>query len=171
MRYALRLIFIAALSAMSEGATLAGPFEDATAAANKGDHATVARLMRPLADQGDAEAQTIIGNAYVYGQGGPQNSAEGLKWLRRAADQRHAVAQYSLGQVYEKGRGVQRDHVAALTWYNLSAAQGDDDAIKARDTLTKKLPPADVSQAKTMANGWKPGMLPARKKPSEVVLQ
>jgi hypothetical protein len=42
-------------------AAVAGQFEDATAAYDRGDYATALRLLRPLAEQGDADAQTNLG--------------------------------------------------------------------------------------------------------------
>ena len=42
------------------GAANAGPFEDALAAHGRGDYATSLRLWRPLADQGNASAQSIL---------------------------------------------------------------------------------------------------------------
>ena len=42
------------------GSVAAGPFEDATAAYDKGDYATVLRLMRPLAEQGNAWRKAVL---------------------------------------------------------------------------------------------------------------
>jgi TPR repeat protein len=41
--------------------------------------------------------------------------------------------------MYDKGQGVTQDDQQAYFWYSLSAAQGDEDAIKNRDVITKKL--------------------------------
>jgi len=43
------------------GVATAGPFEDASAAYERGEYATALRLLRPLAEQGDAKAQYKIG--------------------------------------------------------------------------------------------------------------
>ena len=51
----LKLLLI--LCVCAAGPAAAGPLEDAVAAARKGDYATALRLLRPLADQGDAVAQ------------------------------------------------------------------------------------------------------------------
>ena len=56
----LLLLFVCAA-----GPAIAGPFEDADAAFDKGDYATAMRLLRPLADQGDARAQYNLGLMYV----------------------------------------------------------------------------------------------------------
>ena len=50
------------------GAAVAGPLEDALAARDRGDDATALRLIRPLADQGNAEAQYNLGIMYVTGR-------------------------------------------------------------------------------------------------------
>ena len=47
----------------------AGPFEDGLDAATRGDFATALKLWRPLANQGNAEAQAYLGWMYHDGQG------------------------------------------------------------------------------------------------------
>ena len=51
------------------GGAVAEPFEDAQAAHSRRDYATALRLWRPLADQGNAEAQYALGFMYDGGQG------------------------------------------------------------------------------------------------------
>ena len=51
----------------------AGPYEDAVAAFGRGDYATALRLIRPLADQGNARAQSDLGVMYEEGLGVVQN--------------------------------------------------------------------------------------------------
>ena len=45
----------------------AGPLEEAYSAYQRGDYAQVARLYRPLAEQGDAQAQSKRGLLYDVG--------------------------------------------------------------------------------------------------------
>jgi TPR repeat protein len=71
----------------------AGPLEDATAAYYRGDFATALRLLRPLAEQGDAAAQYNLGQMYLLGHGVPKNNAEAVTWYRKAADQGDAAAE------------------------------------------------------------------------------
>jgi uncharacterized protein len=66
---------------------VAGPVEDAAAAYKRGDYATAMRLFRPLADEGDASAQVVLGFMYKRGQGVPQDFAAAVRWYRLAADQ------------------------------------------------------------------------------------
>lgn len=100
----------------------------AFAAHCRGDYATALRLLRPLAEQGNANAQYNLGNMYMDGLGVPQNDAEAVKWFRRAADQGFVDAQSNLGAMYIDGKGVRQNHAEALRWLRLAADQGDAEA-------------------------------------------
>ncbi len=63
----------------------AGPFEDADAAIKRRDYATAVRIMRPLAEQGDANAQYNLGVFYDNGLGIPQDLVRAYMWLSLAA--------------------------------------------------------------------------------------
>ena len=104
------------------------PLEHAFAALRQSDDATALRLLRPLAEQGNAEAQYNLGAMYGNGLGVPVNNDEALKWQRLAADQGHAKAQFTLGLIYREGLGVPKNDVEAAKWYRLSADQGDPEA-------------------------------------------
>ena len=68
---------------------------------------------KPLAEQGDADAQFSLGVMYRVGQGVPQDDAEAVKWYRKAAKQGHANAQNHLGYLYDCGRPVPQDDAEA----------------------------------------------------------
>jgi TPR repeat protein len=53
----------------------------AYASYEKGDHATALRLARPLAEQGDARAQTLLGSIYYSGRGAPRDDLEATNGL------------------------------------------------------------------------------------------
>ena len=59
----------------------AGPFEDANAAYRDGDYATALRLYRPLADQGNDDAQAALGAMYELGYGVPQDYVQAHMWF------------------------------------------------------------------------------------------
>jgi hypothetical protein len=48
------------------GSVVAGPFEDAGTAFMKGDYAKSSRLLRPLAEQGDADARARLALMLVW---------------------------------------------------------------------------------------------------------
>jgi TPR repeat protein len=88
----------------------AGQLEDGEAAHFKHDYANAMRLLRPLADAGNAPAQNRLASIYFWGADGvPQNSAEAAQWYRKAADHGNTLAQAHLGLMYEHGHGVPKD--------------------------------------------------------------
>ncbi len=56
------------------------------AAAKRGDYATALRELRPLAEQGNAKAQSGLAVMYFLGLGVPQDYGEAAKWARKAAE-------------------------------------------------------------------------------------
>ena len=103
-------------------------FDTGKTAYDRGDYATALRELRPLAEQGNAEAQLNLGVMYAMGRGVPQNYQEAARWHRRAAEQGYAKAQRHLGLLYHKGIGVPQDYQEAVRWYRLAAEQGHDSA-------------------------------------------
>ncbi len=118
-----RILAGVVLSLMLTGGAVAGPFDEGVAAYQRGDYATAMRLWRPLAEQGLADAQNILGVMYGKGQGVPQDDAEAVKWYRLAAEQGDAQAQFNLGFRYSKGRGVPQNDAEAVKWWRLAAEQ------------------------------------------------
>jgi TPR repeat protein len=106
------------------GVATAGPLEDGRAAYQRGDYAMAMRLLRPLAEQGDAGAQTDLGWMYANGRGAPQDYAQALAWRRKAADQGNATAEFSLGLMYREGQGAPQDFAQAALWTRKAADQG-----------------------------------------------
>jgi TPR repeat protein len=106
------------------GRVVAGPFEDASTAYTRGDYATTARLLRPLAVQGHAPSQHGLGSMYARGDGFPVDFAEATKWFRLAAAQGYAPSQFALGGMHVQGNGVLQDYEQAARWYRLAAEQG-----------------------------------------------
>jgi TPR repeat protein len=110
---------------LSATISIAGPLEDADAALVAKDYQTALRLLRPLAEQGDAKAQVALGEMYAFGEGVPESDEQAAIWFRKAADQGDASAQDHLGDMYLKGIGVPPDYAQAVIWYRKSAVQGD----------------------------------------------
>lgn len=124
MRCWLNLVVVLATLVWMTIAALAGAYEDAVAAAQRGDNETALRIFRSLASEGDAKGQFGLGSMYSYGAGVPKDDAEAAKWFRKAAEQGHADAQFSLGIMHTNGIGVSQDDAKALRWYRMAAEQG-----------------------------------------------
>ena len=95
---------------MSAGAD----FQKGLTAYDRGDYATALREWTPLAEQGNAYAQTLIGAMYNDGVGVPKNHKTAVKWWKLASVQGLADAQYNLGAMYDKGKGVPQDYKIAV---------------------------------------------------------
>src|SRR5580765_7101029 len=83
-------------------AVLAGPWEDGMAAYNRGDYVPAIRLFRPLAEQGNPKAQSVIGVMYRKGQGVAKSSVRAFMWFGLAAKRGDARAKAELRQVSER---------------------------------------------------------------------
>ena len=79
---------------------------------------------RKKAEQGDAEAQSLLSWMHYVGFYIRQNKAEAAKWLRKLAEQGDAESQNNLGRMYAYGEGVPNDNVEGAKWFRKAAEQG-----------------------------------------------
>ena len=84
---------------LSTSAAFAGPWEDGMAAYNRGDYVPAIRLFRPLAEQGNAKAQSVLGVMFRKGEGVPKNPARAHMWFSFAAKRGEAGARAELREV------------------------------------------------------------------------
>ena len=91
------MALVVASSASSKA--VAGPWEDGMASYNRGDYAPAINLFRPLAQAGNAKAQSIMGVMYRKGQGVRPSSARAYMWLSVAAARGDAKAKAELREV------------------------------------------------------------------------
>lgn len=122
------------------------------------DYAQAAIWFRKAAEQGNANAELLLGTLYHFGQGVTLDNNQAAAWYRKAAEQGAAVAQYSLGLCYALGSGVQQSNADAYFWLNLAAA-GDagtihERAAKSRDTVASKLTPEELSDVQKQVSQW-----------------
>lgn len=148
----MRLVFCVALAlTLTPAIGSARDLDAGFAAYGTGDFVTALREWRPLAQQGNAEAQANLGLMYQRGEGVPQDYAEAVSWYRKAAEQGFAQAQANLGGMYLLGEGVPQDFVSAHMWFNLASGHGDPTGSLLRDALAPKMTPEDISQAQRRA--------------------
>ena len=130
---------------------MAQDFEKGWAAYNAGDYETALQEWRPLAEHGDAEAQTNLGLMYATGSGVLQDYAEAVDWYRKAADQGRADAQTNLGNMYDTGRGVSQDAVLAHMWYNIGGANGNELGSDNRGLIEEQMTREQIADAQALA--------------------
>ena len=99
----------------------ANSFEAGLFALERGHYGIALRALLPLANDGDANAQVILGNLYEQGLGVKQDYQSALSWYQKAGDQGSAEGQYNAGLFYFNGTGVDQDYRAAYEWFSDAA--------------------------------------------------
>lgn len=131
-----QVLLVCACLFVLTGQAIASSLSDALSAYKAEDYAKAVKLFMPLAQQGDANAQFLLGLMYADGHGISYDDRDGVKWwqwadkeavkwFRLAAEKSNAPAQAHLGSMYYFGRGVTVDYKEAVKWYRLAAKQGD----------------------------------------------
>lgn len=81
-------------------------------------------VYREKAEQGDADAQLMMGQIYAMGDVVAADMAQAFSWFMKAAQQDHAQAQFRIAEMYLYGQGVEQDFSHAQKWAEKSAQQG-----------------------------------------------
>ena len=92
----MRRHFLAFATALLLAATAWGDYDDGWVAHERGDYETAFEEFLPLAEQGDAWPQILLGAMYYFGEGVEKDYAEAMKWYLLAAEQGHAEAKVCL---------------------------------------------------------------------------
>jgi len=116
---------------------------------DRANYRTALQTWLEQAKQGNAEAQTYVGEIYEKGLGLPADYKTAFIWYSRAAEQNNSRAQINLGYLYEKGLGVPRDMLKALNWYR-RASGIDDDHLDYSSNIEVKATTLAQEQTKTL---------------------
>jgi TPR repeat protein len=123
------------LTVCGAGAQDAAALEEGAAAIYREDYVSAMRLLRPLAERGDAAAENALGSLYLHGWGGERDVQKAIGWFRKAAGRGLPAAQYSVGAMYADGHGVEKNFAEAAQWFRRAAEQGMAQAQIALGTL------------------------------------
>lgn len=93
---------------------------------DRGDYASALRIWMPLAEKGNARAQTNLGVMYANGHGVPRDYGAAAGWFRKAAEQGDTAGLNGLGYHYDMGHGVPQDYVRVHNWYSIVAANSSE---------------------------------------------
>jgi TPR repeat protein len=159
-------IFVALLVfAVPAGAqSLEERMKSAAGAYERKDFAAAIAVWRPLAEAGNAEAQTLLGAMYWSGEGVTRDHREAAKWYLRAAEKGYARAQNDIGFMYGFGEGVPpKDNVQAYKWLSLAVRdytaknQGRlDQATKDLAAVRARMSPAQIADAERQIRDFQP---------------
>lgn len=92
------------------------------------DYKRALEILKPLAENGNSQAQITLGLMYDYGHGVEKNAATSIKWYRMAAEQGVPVVQHDIGVKYFQGQGVEQNYAEAAKWWEMSANAGIADS-------------------------------------------
>jgi TPR repeat protein len=113
-------------------------------------------ILQQKAEQGDKEAQALLGGMYYYGKGVTKDYKKAFVWSTKGANQGVAMAQALLGLMYFHEQGVTRNYVEAYKWFNIAASQGQENANIARDELETIMTPVQIAEGQEKAAAWQP---------------
>lgn len=96
-----------------------------TIAARNREFSLALANFKPLAEQGDADAQRAMGQLLMASCTGLQDKAAGVAWLTRAADAGNLGGRNLLAAAYMRGQGVAQDDTRAFALFSQTAAAGN----------------------------------------------
>ncbi len=105
-------------------------FEKGMNAYYEGDYKTALVLLRPFAEQGNAEAQFRMARMCQRAEGTLEDYHDIIKWYLLASEQGHPEAQFNLAEIYHK----KKNYKEMFRWCKSAANQG---FIEAQYTLAK----------------------------------
>ncbi|RUM93240.1 MAG: hypothetical protein DSZ28_08700 [Thiothrix sp.] len=92
---------------------------------DRANYATALKIWLPKAQEGDAAAQTYVGEIYEKGLGIQADYQLASMWYQKAAAQNYSRAMINLGYLYESGLGVPIDLTQAMNWYRKASGLTD----------------------------------------------
>ena len=112
-------------------------WENEKIAAKKDSNTTggIVDLFKYKAEEGNAEAQWMLGKCYYSGDGVEQNKKMALYWLEEAAGQGNVDAQLFLASLYMTGeKDIEQDETKGICWLKEAASQGN---VKAQQIIAE----------------------------------
>lgn len=130
------------------------------AAHSAGDFETAARLLFPLAVEGNPEAQYRIGEMYEVGEFFQRDPCLALVWWDKAARGGHALSMAFLALAYSEGEGVIYDRVRAHLWAVAAAARGELGAEATIKIMWLIMSDEEFATAQRLQIGFRPETAP-----------
>jgi len=115
--------------------------------------------VKAAAEQGNPEAQYLLGLQYKEGDGIEKNRAEAVKWLRKSAESGYVEAQYALGDFYAGLDPTDdlSDPREAEKWLKAAAQQGNAAAQSRLDVLRARVSSSIRPPAAVLSGRLEPG--------------
>lgn len=92
------------------------------------DYESLFKLLSPIAEAGDMNAQYELSNLYYNGKGVGKDLSKSADWAEKSANKGHPGAQYMMGGFSLLGQVLPRNPEKAARWFRLAADQGHREA-------------------------------------------
>lgn len=122
--YSLIFSFLCIFALLHCSNAWAASYEEGKQAYLNKDYAKALEILKPLAENGDSQAQVTLGIMYDFGHGVGKDPAKAIEWYIKAAEQGIPVVQHDVGVKYFQGQGVEQDYLKAAYWWEQSANAG-----------------------------------------------
>lgn len=135
-------------------------------AAWRGDYATALAELRPLAEQGNAEAQYGLANLYRDGRGVPRDDEQAAVWYQRAAAAGSWSAAFDLGMLYwgqsqnaDTQTGAPNEALVRVhMWFGIAAATENGGCVSVsgplRDAVAQSMTAPQIASAEERTRIW-----------------
>lgn len=121
--FAIVLFVVVLTGCAATGGNASAAIERANQEAYRGKAQAAFAILRPLAEQGDADAQYALAKIQLREKWRDRDPTDGRKWLLRAAEQGLVVAQFDLARFYAI---EEKNYPEALKWYMKVAKEHPD---------------------------------------------
>lgn len=118
-RYTLGIILSMAISA-----AMAAALEEGQGYYANKDYGQAWRVLKPLAESGNAEAQLLVADMYRQGLGVTPTDPEAIRWYRKAAENGVPEAQHAVAGAYFEGKTLPHSLEQAIAWWRRAAGAG-----------------------------------------------
>jgi uncharacterized protein len=105
MKKLIQVLIVCGLFAVMGGTASGETLQDGLDAYEKKDYKTALAILKPLADQGNLQAQTMLGKMYAFGGGVKKDKKEAIKFLSFASEKNFTEAMEYLARLYSMGTG------------------------------------------------------------------
>ena len=103
---------------------VAGTFQQAVNYFHDGEYEKAVAIWKPLAKQGNVEAQYALGALYTDATGEFNSPKKAFEWYQKAAEQGHLKSIFNIGNAYWAGQVTRVNREKAVNLWRQAAQQG-----------------------------------------------
>jgi TPR repeat protein len=155
MRACLAVILMLSFIGTARSTDADTAFRTGLTAFNEGAYASAGAAWGPLAEAGDARAQSGLGFMYYSGRGVPRDSARAAAFFTHAAEQGEPTAQLFLSMMVFKSDGVPMNPPLAMMWAELAVAGGLTEAFEWHATIMQSITATEREEGWRLVTRWR----------------